>query len=329
MRTRDVVVIGCSAGGVDALPRIIQQLPADFPASVFIVQHIAATKTPYLVDILSRNAQVPVTWGEQGERFVQGHVYVAPPDAHMIFSEDDHIALTRGAREKHSRPSIDKLFRSAAATHAGRVIGVLLTGMLDDGVAGLCAIRDAGGRVVVQDPQDAAFPDLPANALLSLVPDRILGIDAIAAALAVLVQEPMAMSPLPEAIVLEAALDRMVTSTPQQMSKLGPQSALSCPDCAGPTWQLGGESDRRYRCYLGHVSTARELLARGEVAVEAALWSAVRALNERAMTLETLARDCEGIGNAQVAKDYHDRAEATRKQAELARHFMLDLMQHH
>jgi two-component system chemotaxis response regulator CheB len=326
MRTRDIVVVGCSAGGVDALPRIVQQLPPEFPASMFIVQHMAVTNTPYLVDIISRSARVPVTWAEQGERFVLGRVYVAPPDAHLIFS-DDHIALTRGAREKHSRPSIDKLFRSAAATHAARVIGVLLTGMLDDGVAGLRAIRDAGGRVIVQDPEDAAFPELPSRALLALAPDRVLPIDAIVTALLVLVRESVEPVQVPEALVLEASLDRMVKSSPQQMSKLGPQSALSCPDCAGPTWQIGDREERRYRCYLGHVATAREMLAHGDVAVEAALWSAVRALNERAMTLETLSRDCESTGNGQAAKSYHDRASEARKQADLARQFMLDLMQ--
>jgi len=325
VRSRDIVVIGCSAGGVDALPRIVHQLPADFPASVFIVQHMAPTPPGYLVDILNRASTIPVSWGEQGERFERGHVYVAPPDVHMVFTED-HIALTRGARENHSRPSIDKLFRSAAAVHSSRTVGVLMTGMLDDGVAGLRAIQDAGGIVIVQDPEDAAFPDLPARALLAVAPDRVLPIDGIVPALLVHVQEKVLARSIPEPIALEAALDLHANATPEDMHRLGPQTPLSCPDCAGPMWQLGDEKDRRYRCYLGHVVTARELIGRADAEVEAALWSAVRALNERATTLETLARDAEMAGNHQSAKTYELRSREARTQSGLARQFMMDLM---
>ena len=141
-RTRDVVVIGTSAGGVEALPRLLAQLPASLPASLFIVQHLSPTHNPYLVEILKRDSPLPVSWAEQGEPIERGHVYVAPPDVHLLFA-DDHLQLSRAVRENHARPSIDRLFRSAAAQLGGRVIGVLLTGMLYDGVAGLRAIREA------------------------------------------------------------------------------------------------------------------------------------------------------------------------------------------
>ena len=182
MSTRDIVVIGCSAGGVEALPHVLQQLPPDLRAAVFIVQHLAPQGDRYLVRILSRACRLRVAWAEQGARITYACVIVAPPDLHLMFS-DEHLALTKAARENHARPSIDKLFRSAAAVHGSRVIGVLLTGMLDDGVAGLRAIREGGGFVIVQDPAGAAFPEMPARALLALEPDRTLALDAIGSAI--------------------------------------------------------------------------------------------------------------------------------------------------
>jgi two-component system chemotaxis response regulator CheB len=324
-RTRDIVVIGCSAGGVEALPRIVQQLPADLPASVFIVQHMAPSDNPYLVDILRRNTRLPIQWAEQGDKVERGRIVVSPPDVHLLFAEE-HVVLSRAARENHSRPSIDKLFRSAAATHGNRVIGILLTGMLDDGVAGLQSIRKAGGLVIVQDPEDAAFPDLPSRALLALEPDRTLPLDAIGGALIRLTGERASAVPVPERLVLEAEFDRIGAVLPKQMHALGPQTTIACPDCQGPMWQLGDERQRRYRCYNGHASSASELLAASGAQVETAMWSAVRALNDRASTLETLAADAQRVGNGHSYESYAARAREARQQAELAREFMLTLV---
>jgi len=322
--TRDTVVIGCSAGGVDALPRVLQQLPRSLDAAILIVQHMAATSPQHLVGILGRTAQLPVAWAEQGAPIEPGRVLVGPPDVHLML-QDDHVLLARTARENHSRPSIDKLFRSAAAVRGSRVIGALLTGMLDDGVAGLCAIRDAGGIVIVQDPLDAAFPDLPAHAVRALVPDQTLPIDAIGSAIVELAGAPVEALPIPSDLALEAALDREGVVEPDRLSALGPQSIIACPECRGPMWQVGDEQVRRFRCYLGHATTAQELLISSAAEVESALWSAVRALNDRAATLETLASDATRAGSALIAVTYASRAQETRAQADLARKFMLEL----
>ena len=258
---RDVVVMGCSAGGVEALPRVLQQLPRNLPAALFIVQHMAASSTPYLVGILSRCSILPVAWAEQGDPVERGRALVCPPDVHLLLAEG-HVQLTRGPRENHARPAIDKLFRSAAAAYGSRVIGVLLTGMMDDGVAGLGAIRNAGGIVIVQDPIDAAFPELPGRALLAVTPDRMLPIDAVGAAITSLVGEPVGAEQTPDDLSLE---------------------------------------------------------------VEAAMWSAVRALNDRATTLETLAEHSRRIGNGQSAEGFVIRAREARKQADVARRFMVDI----
>jgi len=321
---RDIVVIGCSAGGVEALPRIIQQFPPDFEAAILIAQHLAPTHTPYLVTILQRSSRLPLEWAEQGAPVKPGHIVVTPPDLHLVLS-DGHIGLTRGARENYARPSINKLFRSAAAEYGNRVIGVLLTGMLEDGVAGLQAIRDAGGFVIVQDPRDAAYPELPSRALQALEPDRTLPIDAIGAAIIAASRDDVTVAPPPPHVAIEAELDRRFHAEPSDMKLLGPQTALSCPECRGPMWQLGDERLRRFRCYLGHVVTANEMLVASADDVESALWSAVRALNDHAMTLETLAADATRIGNGESAEAYSRRAQAARRQTEVAHQFVLDL----
>ncbi|CAN5919954.1 chemotaxis protein CheB [soil metagenome] len=323
--TRDIIVIGTSAGGVEALPRVLQQLPEDLGASVCIAQHMAPTERPHLVDILRRSARVKVDWAEQGAPLEHGHVYVAPPDTHLMFS-DDHLRLSHGPRENFARPSIDKLFRSAAAVHGGRVIGVVLTGMLDDGVAGLKAIHEAGGAVVVQDPQDAAYPEMPSRALLAVPVDRTLPIDAIGGALIALCREVRGNGAIARAVALEAQSDEVGQVSPATLNELGTQTPISCPACNGPTWLVGDEHARTYLCYLGHSSSPHTLLEETALEVERALWSAVRALGDRAGTLETLAADANRTGCHQIAEGYATRAREAREQAELARQFLIDVI---
>lgn len=324
--TRDLIVVGCSAGGVETLPRMLGPLPKDLPATVVITQHMARSDNPMLVDILSRSSLLPVSWVEQGEKLQRSRVYVCPPDTHLLFT-GDHLRLSSGPRENHARPSIDKMFRSAAAEHGSRTIGVLLTGMLDDGVAGLRDIKSAGGLAVVQDPADAAYPELPSRALLAVEVDRVLPVSAIPTTLAALCTQPRGLSHISKALSTEAEIDRVGPIEPTTLNALGSQTPVACPDCKGPTWLIGEENTRRYRCYLGHVSSAREVLLQQSLEVEAALWGAVRALHERAMTLESLAADADRSGRSSgVADLYAQRARETRSQAELARKFLQDVL---
>jgi two-component system, chemotaxis family, protein-glutamate methylesterase/glutaminase len=322
---RDLVVVGCSAGGVEALPRLIAPLSPEFPAAICIVQHLAVSENPYLVDILRRATPLPIEWAQQGDKLERSRIYVAPPDHHLLFS-GEHLRLSRGPRENHARPSIDKLFRSAAVEHEGRVIGVLLTGMLDDGVSGLIAIQNAGGITLVQDPDDAAFPELPSRALLAMQPHSVLPLAGVSAALAVLTEQQRGKGTISRDLAIEAELDKDVTGSPALLAELGPQTTVACTECKGPTWLVGDALDRRYRCYLGHVTSARTVLMQESMEVEAALWSAVRALNDRASTLETLASDSHRLGRLHVADLYTTRAKEARTQAELARRFVSDVI---
>ncbi len=312
-KPRDVVTIGCSAGGLDALGRIVQTLPTDLKASVVIVQRPEFEALGFAV-----------RWVEQGAPVQPGNIYVAPPDVHVLF-QDRHFTLNSGPRENHARPSIDKLFRSAAVTHGSSVVGALLTGMMHDGVAGLRAIQEAGGHTIVQDPKDAAYPELPGRALSAMTPNRVLPLDEIGPTIATLAGELVPRRPIPVKLQLEAELDAGGPVDPELLSKIGSQTPLSCPDCNGPTWQIDDQHPPRVRCYLGHSNTALDVLAAGSQQVETALWTAIRALSDRAVTFDMLAADAKGMGQDHAAEAYTQRATEARRHAEVARAFMLDL----
>jgi len=179
LATRDIIVVGGSAGAVEVLKRIVDALPRDLGAAVFVVIHLPPTSPGRLPDILQRRASIRIAWAEDGESIERGRVYVAPADRHLVL-EDGHVRLTRAPRVNHSRPAIDPLFRSAAFAYGPRVVGVVLSGRLDDGTAGLWVVQERGGIAIVQDPREATHPDMPRNALEYTVADHIVRSHAIA-----------------------------------------------------------------------------------------------------------------------------------------------------
>ncbi len=216
MTTRTIVVVGASAGGVEALGRLCAGLPADFPAAICVVQHLSPDAHSMLDKLLGRAGQLPVSVPQDGEPVLPGHVYVAPPDWHMLL-RPGRLLLRRGPHENRSRPSIDVLFRSAAVAYGPAVIGVVLTGLLDDGTEGLIAIKQAGGLSVVQDPAEAAWPSMPLQALERNGVDHVATLDAMPALLTRLLSEPPAPGRLPAPEVLAedrvAAGDLPATAT--------------------------------------------------------------------------------------------------------------------
>ncbi len=318
---RDLIVIGTSAGGVDAVSTLLAGLPADLPASVLVIQHQLAGSIPYLVDILRRHSTLPVTWAEEGAAVEHGHVYVAPPDSHLLLT-DGHLRLDGGARENYSRPSIDRTFRSAAELYGPRAIGVVLTGMLDDGARGLAAIRAAGGRAVVQDPTTAAFPELPTNALRVAGADRTLPIVAIPETLAELVAETA-----PDAPVGWHARRAAVLALPLADPSLDFEAGLLCAKCAGPMRLVGDPHARRYRCAQGHLSDAAEILTRAADDIESAMWTAVRALQDRAQALRVLSRDADQAGDPAAAAGYDRSGRDAEMAVTRARQLALDVVE--
>jgi two-component system, chemotaxis family, protein-glutamate methylesterase/glutaminase len=279
---RDIIVIGGSAGGVDALMRICGGLPADLPASILVVQHISPASRSVLPDVLTRSGPLPARHPADGEALHAGMIYVAPPDYHLLL-KDGHVLLRRGPQENLTRPAIDPLFRSAAVSYGPRVIGVVLTGMLDDGAAGQVAIKRCGGICVVQDPDDAQWPEMPRRAIERCHIDHIATLATIPDLLSRLCrQEAGPRLVVPRALDIEAR----ITAQEFELSRtpaLGQPSRLSCPQCASVLNEVPDEGTIRFRCQTGHAFTSEGLLVAQTDELERALEGAARAHHDRVL----------------------------------------------
>ncbi len=307
---KSIVVVGTSAGGMDALSRLVPQFPADFPSAIFIVQHMAADATgDMLVKTLGEKGNLPCKHPKDGEKIETGHIYIAPSDHHMLV-EQGVILVTKGARENRSRPSIDPLFRSAAVAYGSGAIGVVLTGYLDDGTSGLMAIKRCGGTCIVQDPKDAAYPDMPQSALNNLKVDHCVPLAHMGALLVDLVHRAPKDSKriaIPEDIRIEAKIAKRVLSDLSAVETLGDQVPFNCPECGGVLWEMAKGNLVRYRCHTGHAFTSAVLLAEQTTKIEETLWVALRMFEERRNLLHTMS-ESKGGKSVMGAKSVSDRA---------------------
>ncbi len=287
---RNIVVIGTSAGGLEALDKLVGQLPLGIPASIFIVQHMGPeTTAAALMATLGKYRAFDCKLAANGDRFQSQRVYVCPPDYHLLIKKN-HLLVSKGARENRYRPGIDPLFRSAAATYGSRVIGVLLTGMLDDGTAGLIAVKKCGGVTVVQDPSDAAYPDMPRNALHNAPVDYCVPLSEMGFLLKKLTHEHASRNKrVPTDIKTEALTAERVLSDVAQVSTLGDQVPYNCPNCGGVLWKIATTKSLRFRCHTGHSYTANALLTGQNEKVEETLWASLRMFEERKNLLNTMA----------------------------------------
>lgn len=321
----DMIVIGASIGGVEALSTLVTQFPPNMPATVCVVQHVFATATGHLANILDRAGPLPATLARDEERFEPAHIYVAPPDHHLLVKEG-HLRVTRGVRENRVRPAVDPLFRSAAAAYGARVVGVILTGMQNDGTAGLLAVKRCGGKAVVQDPQEAPYPEMPRSALEHVEVDYCVSLARMGAVLYKLTHEPAPETPpIAQDILIETEMaEQPVHHSNNRAEELGTLVPLTCPDCGGPMWELHNDRIKRYRCRLGHAFTAESLLAGQSEVTEYALWTAVRTMEERARVLTGLARGRRERSHNKVAELYETQAEELRTQAQHLRKLLLE-----
>jgi len=313
---RDVVVVGASAGGVEALRQLVASLPADLPASVLVVLHVPAFTPSALPSILGRAGRLPAATARHGEPLRHGRIYVARPGHHLLV-DDDAVALSRGPTENGHRPGIDVLFRSAAIARGAAVTGVLLSGMLDDGVAGMRAIAGRGGRTIVQDPDDAMYPAMPRNAMLALEPNHVLPAADIGKTLAKLVvEEAETRFATPEMVTWE---NGVAAGGFQSLGAetMGVPSEFSCPDCHGVLAHIEGGD--RYRCRVGHAWTAEALFTAQDSGIERALWAALRALEEKAALALRMANRARERGNEHAVTRYTDRAREAENASKVLR----------
>ena len=301
-------MIGASAGGVEAVMKLLPGLPADLPAAIAIVIHrLPIEDEPRLARVLGKSAAFPVSEARHKEALRPAHAYVAPPAFHLEIA-DDSLRLHAGPTENGSRPAIDVLFRSAAESRGRTLVGVLLSGLLDDGTAGLAAVKAAGGFAIVQEPTDALFGEMPQHALDSVAVDVVC---------------PVAEIPAQIMRALEQA--PLTIGVSQEETKDAP-SPFSCPDCAGVLWEIEKNGLLRYRCRTGHAYTPEALAAHQDAAVERAMWEAVRALEERADMHDTLARRLRRGKNIATASRLERRAAEGRNRAAIILAAVYDLV---
>jgi two-component system, chemotaxis family, protein-glutamate methylesterase/glutaminase len=306
---RDRIVIGGSAGSLETLRAIARQFPGDFPGTIFVVAHIGQSRSA-LPDLLERAGKLASSHPPEEEPIRPGHIYVAPPDRHLVI-EDDKVCLSRGPREHFTRPAIDPLFRSAARAYGPRVIGVVLSGRGSDGATGLDAIRRAGGLAVVEDPSEAAFPEMPATAVFIAKPQFVVRAPKIPPFLLRLSDEIAEMPGLQEGA--PAAME---------MEKLAPPVAFSCPECGGALRPIRETGLLQYHCHIGHRIGAMELLESQTEGIEKGVNTAIRMLNEQA---EFARQMIEGARNAPFDNGlvYWERALAqAEEQIEILRRFL-------
>jgi len=324
MKHRDIVVIGASAGGVGALQKLFSQFSPNLQASFFVVLHLAPESPSILATLIDRAGPLTAKTAEDREPIRLGHVYVAPPDFHLLV-KPGHIRLHRGPHENRHRPAIDPLFRSAAVAYSTQTVGVVLTGYLDDGTSGLLAIKRCGGVAVVQDPCDADYPDMPTNALAEVEADYCLPLDKIGDAIQKITAQPAnPVEDIPQDIEKEAKIAEQTMSDISREQKLGHLAPMSCPECNGPLWQIDADKVKRYRCHVGHGFTAKALLASQDRALEQALWAAMRTMEERSNMALSMAQNERERGRSKSAKIYEERSQISRSHAQVIRKLLIE-----
>jgi len=309
-----VVVIGASAGGIEALRELLGTLPEDLPATVLVVVHMPATANSALPAILDRAAALPVLQAHDGHPLKPGSAVVAVPDRHLLVL-DEHVVLSRGPRENGHRPAVDTLFRSAARSAGARVVSIVLSGALDDGTAGTIAVRARGGVAIAQDPADALYPSMPQHAIEVGGADHVVPVAGMAALLGRLLTEEVDESDVPPAgdlMDMETSLANFEADALNDDERPGTPSGFGCPSCHGALFTITEGRMERYRCRVGHAWSPEALAAEQAQALEGALWMALRGLEERAalsLRMGTRAAERGHPHSARAFRERHDEAQ--------------------
>jgi two-component system chemotaxis response regulator CheB len=302
---------------------MVASLPADFQGAVLVVLHVPAEGHSLLPNILSRRGPLRAEHPHHGEPLPRGRILVAPPNRHLLV-HDGRVSLSHGPRENGHRPAVDPLFRSAARAMGSRVIGVVLSGALDDGAAGLAAIKSRGGVAVAQDPEDALYPAMPLNAIEQVGVDHVMPASAMGGLLVTLTKELAGDSALvSDNMRVEVEMEEMAAGI-GSVRYSGRPSGFSCPDCNGVLWEVDEDEVFRFRCRVGHAWSPESLLAQQNDGIEAALWIALRSLEERASLSRRLATAAEARGHRITAHRFDEQASEAEHGAGLIRALLAD-----
>lgn len=324
MPGHNIIVIGASAGGLEAIIQLVSGLPPDLPAAIFVVVHFPSHGTSILPQILNRSGALLAAHPEDGDRIQNGHIYVALPDHHLLVKRG-YVRLVRGPRENSHRPAIDPLFRTAARAYGPQVVGVVLSGVLDDGTAGLLAVKPQGGVAVVQDPKSALYAGMPESAIANVRVDYILSLADLAPTLVDLAAKPVieGVKAVSEEMESETDMAELDLAALQRHERPGTPSGFGCPECGGALWELREGDLIRFRCRIGHALSAESLLAEQSDGMESALWSALRALEESAALADRLADRAYKRNHPLTAERFAARAQDAAESAALIRQALL------
>ena len=320
MPNHDIIVMGASAGGLSAFNRIIKELPEHLNAAVFIVWHVSPFSTSILPEILNRAAKLKAKHHVDGESIEKGKIYVAPPDHHLLL-ELGRIRLTKGPKENRFRPAIDPLFRSAAYAYGSRVVGIVLSGALDDGTAGLWAIKDRGGIAVVQDPAEAEQRSMPASALANVQVDHCVPVSEIPPLLVGLTQRAVEERRIPVSkdLEIETKIALGGDAADLDVQQLGEISEFTCPDCHGTLVKLTNDKLLRFRCHTGHSFGGASLVAELTDSVEETVWTAIRVVEERIRLLKHLAQHASDLEQTEAIRTLERELQENERRADLLR----------
>ena len=308
-----VIVVGASAGGITALSEFVGQLKTSMNAAVFIVMHLSRTSiSDFLLHKLQPLTDLQCGIATEDAPIKKDHIYIASPNLHLLVKKDK-IILGRGPEENRWRPSSDVLFRSAAAAYSTRTIGVVLTGLLDDGTTGMLAIKRSGGTCIVQDPNEAEYPDMPLSVLNNMEVDYSIGLADMGEVIESITQTAPEEKPAPDDVIIESDIAERVVVDYDNVRKLGEKSIYACPDCGGGLWDItkGGDGGKviRYRCHIGHAYSEKDLIIKQGEIFESTLWTALRIMEERRNLLKKMENDHAKKGLSSMAKNYKEKAD--------------------
>jgi two-component system chemotaxis response regulator CheB len=308
IKPSNIVVVGTSAGGFSAASKLLANFPDNINAAVFLVIHVSKNSmTQIIVNHIQKHTELICRVAIDGEQIKNGVVYLAPADNHMLI-DDDKILVQKGAYENHFRPSIDVLFRSAAANYGSCVTGVILTGMLDDGTSGMYAIKKSGGICIVQDPQEAEFPTMPETVLRNLEVDYTLPVAEIGYVIAdLLLDRACIPEEIPKEVTFEAEITKRMSSEIVNLTPLGEGTMFTCPDCGGVIRKIYDDAITRYRCFTGHTFTEASLMENQVRKLEESLWTAVRMMEERKHLLRGLGEESDTASERASQMEIHIR----------------------
>jgi two-component system chemotaxis response regulator CheB len=328
MALKDIIVIGASAGGFEALKKLVKGLPKDLAAAVFIVWHLPANAHGVLPSVLGKEGTLPAAHGVDGEEIRTGRIYVAPPDHHLLV-EENRVRITKGPKENRFRPAVDTLFRSAAYACGARVIGVVLSGALDDGTAGLWTIKHRGGTAVVQEPSDAEFSSMPESALREVEVDYAIPVSEMAALLTHLTEEKnleareISMDENKKTEI-EVRIAAEESAFEVGVMSLGEISPFTCPDCHGVLIKIKDGKINRFRCHTGHAFSADTLLANVTERIEDSMWGAMREMEESIMLLREMSKNFAESDHKQMAELFLQKANEAENRVKLIRRVVLE-----